>query len=179
MTYTPSTPNPPDIVSETQPLIKSNFEVVNTIFDNNHFNFTAASDNGKHRQVTLPDNSSPTATGAGEINAYCDLVPDGGSGADAYIGVFQKENNGEIGAFTPFAYAEINSTTVSSSFNIASAVVSGLGRVITFTTAAPNANYLVFASGGSSSFAVSARSETSFTVNNLGNPLFVWVVVVP
>lgn len=71
MTYTPTTPNAGDIIAVTQPFIRDNFTVLNDVFDIDHVNYTAASDNGKHKKSTYLDQSAgiPTSS-AGEVSVY-------------------------------------------------------------------------------------------------------------
>lgn len=56
MTYTPDVPLPTDLPSDSQQTFRTNFNELNTIFDENHFtfNYTTDSYRGKHRFVNFP-----------------------------------------------------------------------------------------------------------------------------
>jgi hypothetical protein len=71
-TYKPNIPQPADIMSQSQNDILENFQQINTVFAVNHVAFEAAGE-GKHTQVTLPENPAPTNTAAAEANIYAQL----------------------------------------------------------------------------------------------------------
>ncbi len=95
MPYNPNIPQPPHIMSDSQDDILNNFIQLNTAFSINHTAYNTV-DQGKHKQVTLPENTTPTPTAANEANIYSDL--------NALTGEtelwWQRENNGERISFT-------------------------------------------------------------------------------
>lgn len=60
MTYSPSIPKDTDNPSDSQPLIKDNFTVIDTYYGTggDHVPFTASSNRGKHKLVTWIDQTS-------------------------------------------------------------------------------------------------------------------------
>lgn len=71
MTYNPNTPLASERIADTQEPIRLNFDLANTYMGTDHFEFDAASDNGKHKQVTLPDRTAtPPSPGASECAIF-------------------------------------------------------------------------------------------------------------
>jgi hypothetical protein len=71
MTYNPNTPLASERISDTQEPIRLNFDLANQYFGVDHFAFDAASNNGKHRRVTMPDQTAtPPSPAAGECAMY-------------------------------------------------------------------------------------------------------------
>lgn len=58
MSYNNNTPLASERISDTQEPIRLNFSLANTYFGVDHFAFNAASNNGKHRYVTMPDQTA-------------------------------------------------------------------------------------------------------------------------
>lgn len=99
-TYNPNIPQPNDILSDSQDEILQNFQQINTVFGINHSTFETANQ-GKHNEVTLPENAAPTNTLINEANIY--------SRQSAFTGntelVWQRENNGTRIEWTSFVGA--------------------------------------------------------------------------
>jgi len=75
MTYNPNTPLASERISDTQEPIRLNFELANTYFGVDHFAFDAASNNGKHRRVTMPDQTAtPPTPVASECAFYAKTI---------------------------------------------------------------------------------------------------------
>ncbi len=71
MTYNPAIPQATDRFRDSQPEFLNNFTLLNTYFGIDHFTFDALSNNGKHKQVTLPDRTlTPPAPGASECALF-------------------------------------------------------------------------------------------------------------
>lgn len=89
MPYNNAIPQPADILSDSQDDILQNFIALNTAFSVNHVAYNAAGQ-GKHAQVTLPENAAPTNTLIDEANIYSQL-----SALTAQTELaWQRENNG-------------------------------------------------------------------------------------
>lgn|SRR3990167_4521232 len=71
MSYTPNIPLPTQRIADTQAPINSNFTLANTYFGLDHVAFDAAGNNGKHKYVTMIDETAtPPAPGASECAMY-------------------------------------------------------------------------------------------------------------
>jgi hypothetical protein len=71
MTYTPNIPLATQRIADTQSPINANFTSANTIFGLDHIAFDAAGNNGKHKYVTMIDETaSPPTPGASEGTIY-------------------------------------------------------------------------------------------------------------
>jgi hypothetical protein len=60
--YTPNIPQPGDNISGSQNQILENFQTANTAFGSDHTAFDVVASQGKHKQVTLIQNTAPGAT---------------------------------------------------------------------------------------------------------------------
>lgn len=67
--YTPAIPQGGDIISQSQPLILGNFQSLNTSNSVNHVAFNDANQ-GKHKFLQMPDQSSDPTTAANELALY-------------------------------------------------------------------------------------------------------------
>ncbi len=71
MSYTTNVPQATQRIADTQAPIQTNFNLANTYFAIDHVAFNAASNNGKHKYVTLIDETaSPPTPGASEGAIY-------------------------------------------------------------------------------------------------------------
>jgi len=71
MSYTPNIPLATQRIADTQAPINANFTSVNTFFGLDHVAFNAAGNNGKHKYVTMIDQTaSPPTPGASECAMY-------------------------------------------------------------------------------------------------------------
>lgn len=89
MPYNQNIPQPTDQLDVSQVDLLNNFQAIKTLIDINHVTFDAVGQ-GKHTQVTLPENAAPTNTGAAEGNIYSQESPLTGN-TELY---WQRENNG-------------------------------------------------------------------------------------
>lgn len=88
-TYNANIPQPNDILADSQDDILENFQQLNTAWNINHESFNNANQ-GKHTQITLPENVAPTNTLIDEANIYSQLSILTGVTELAW----QRENNG-------------------------------------------------------------------------------------
>lgn len=95
MTYTPGIPLANDYIDQSQPVLKDNFDALDSVFDVDHYKFSDATANlGKHKTVTTPAESSHVSTAANEpvLYAYQDI---------AALGVLQYSRGGSDAVPTP------------------------------------------------------------------------------
>lgn len=97
MTFNPSIPKADDLLSTSQPQIRTNFAQSDIIFDVDHFTFDndTVANRGKHRKVTLVEQGADPATALDEAAIYTKAV-------SAITQVFlRRENNGSVIQLTP------------------------------------------------------------------------------
>ena len=71
MTYNPNIPQASDFIAVSQVDLLNNFTSANTIMDVNHYPFNNGTSNaGKHKHVSLPEQSAAPATAADEGAVY-------------------------------------------------------------------------------------------------------------
>ena len=71
MPYLPNIPQAAQRINDTQPLIQTNFTLLNTYFGNNHVAFNAGADWGKHTVVQfVQQGAEPAAFAASEAGLY-------------------------------------------------------------------------------------------------------------
>lgn len=127
MTYNPNTPLSTDRIQDTQVPIQTNFSLANTYFGVDHFEFDALSNNGLHKQVTLPDRTaSPPSPIAGEWATYAQTSNS--------ITLPYWRRDGSVTTFPVMpikAFVIIDGTTgaiIGTAYNIASVVRTASGR---------------------------------------------------
>lgn len=191
MSYTPNVPLANDIVSETQPTILTNFQVLNTIFGNDHYQYTDSSTlRGKHKFTTFPDRrgSAPT-TLSDEQSFYNSRLEAAAGGAVRVVGKNRAAGSAanQIFPVSPFAMAAITCPipfgvcTISAyNLNVAAttATLSNFTLQVDFQEAAPaTVPYLVFATyeengqgAGNPEVTVVSKSTTN-CVLRFGNSL--------
>lgn len=74
MAYSPNIPNATDLLSQSQPDIKANFQAIDTTFNLNHVDFNA-SGAGKHKFLSMPVQSPAPTFDAGDVGLYSFLSP--------------------------------------------------------------------------------------------------------
>lgn len=181
MSYTPNVPLSSDIVSETQVPILTNFQVLNTIFGNDHYQYTNSSTlRGKHKFTTFPDRrgAAPT-TLSDEQSFYNSRLQAAAGGAVRVVGKNRDAGSAanQIFPVAPFAMAEITcpappGVCTISSFNLniaaTTATLSSTTLQVDFQEAAPATTpYLVFATyegPQDSAVAVTSKTTTSCTL---------------
>lgn len=150
MSYTPNIPLSNERISNTQQPIRDNFFYANQYFGTDHFEFDAASDNGKHKQVTLPDRlgSEPTP-GASEFAIF-------GLTSSAITRPYWRSDGGVTNfPLMPIkAFCIIDGTsgaTIGTTFNISSVLRTDVGRytVTLANNIVANANFGVLMTGSS------------------------------
>ena len=94
--YTTGIPAASDRPSGSQAQILNNFNTLETIYNVNHYPWTDASTNqGKHKQVTLPAQASDPATIANELALFTKLV-----GSDLRLFVREANNGASLPLFS-------------------------------------------------------------------------------
>lgn len=75
--YDPNSPAANQLLSVSQPIIQNNFTQIQNSFDVNHIDFDAGTNNGKHKYVEMPAQTSspPIVFPAGELALYSFLNP--------------------------------------------------------------------------------------------------------
>lgn len=143
--YTPNIPQANDRPSGSQSQILNNFNALETIYGVNHYPWTDASSNqGKHKQVTLPAQASDPTTIADELALFSKLV-----GADLRLFV-REANNGAV--LPLFSSAESTVTPPNFVLTIPGGIII---QGVRFTTTANNVSELVnFPQGFSNTFGV-------------------------
>lgn len=74
MAYTPNIPNAGDVIADSQPQLKGNFQAVKQLIDVNHGTFGSANE-GKHHKVSFPVQSPTPTFSAGDLGLYSFLNP--------------------------------------------------------------------------------------------------------
>lgn len=75
MAYITNIPGPNDLFSQSQPQILGNFTAIKTLIDVNHVDFDDATDQGKHKFISMPVQSPAPTFSAGEVGLYSFLSP--------------------------------------------------------------------------------------------------------
>lgn len=148
MTYLPTIPAPTDRLSKSQQDIRTNFTVLNDVFNNNHIPFTNTVNPGKHTHVDMLAQAAPvTAAGEGSLYAF-------NTGGTRDQLRYRRESNGAIvpltewiGAFAVFTWNNGTGViTILKQLNVASIThTGGLNPyfTITFTQAMADTNYVI------------------------------------
>ena len=82
--------------SVSQSKITENFAAINTVVSVDHVTFDDA-DEGKHKQITLPEQAADPTTAADEVALYSKASTLGGLDSALYL---RKENDGDVIDFT-------------------------------------------------------------------------------
>ena len=143
MAYNQNIPQATDTISSSQAEILANFQALKTLIDINHGTFGAA-DEGKHKYVTMPEQSSAPTTAADEMALYTKAV----SGVTQMF--LRNEGSGTEVDFTSATKSNSNGTLtlpcgIILKWGRATTNASGLSTV-NFTTAFPTAVLTAYAS---------------------------------
>lgn len=147
MTYNPQIPQPTDRISTSQGDLLANFQQLEAQYGTNgdHIEWTATTDNGKHKRSTYIDQTaSPPITAGFECASYARTA---GNQTNLYA-----RRNGITTLDYPLmpvrAMVNVNAanTQLGVSFNINTTAFAGNTWTITFATPEPDTNYLVLAS---------------------------------
>lgn len=98
MSYNSSIPQSNDDPSQSQGQILSNFQALNTSNSVNHVAFNDA-DQGKHKFLQMPEQSSDPATAADEGGLYCKEYDVDGLGTMVSTLFFRNESSGAVTTF--------------------------------------------------------------------------------
>lgn len=96
MAYNNAIPAANDLLSQSQDDILQNFIEIKTLIDIDHETFGAANQ-GKHKQVTLPEQGADPATAANEVAVYSKLSTEGALGSALFL---RHEGSGTVTDFT-------------------------------------------------------------------------------
>lgn len=169
MTYRKAIPLATERPSVSQPKIKENFTQINDQFGVDHTELEESTQQGKHKKVTLYEQSADPTTTSNEIAIY---TKEGADGTEIY---FRKENDGEVLKLVGLKVLAICSantagTLINDRFNVSScslSVIPGPATKyrVTFANALSNANYQVSVSAangqtGAGSFYVVSKATT-------------------
>ena len=171
MVYTVNQPNPSDNLSVSAPILRDNTNTADTYFGVDHYAFSAASNNGLHKQVTTLAQSHPAAP----VSAQCLLY---GAQDSSVLGVLQYTRGNNSGPPTPVT--TIQSTSAAGGITIGTSAVpvldfSGLTLAICYftvsqvTTGACLYSLVNFSSGNFTNATIVRNG--SFSIDNAGNTL--------
>lgn len=119
MAFNPNIPQPDDFQDESQTQLLANFQALKTLIDVNHETFGSANE-GKHKYVTLPEQSSAPATSTNEMALYTKAV----SGVTQMF--LKNENSGSEVNFT-----SATKTTTDGTLTLPSGVILKWGQAST------------------------------------------------
>jgi len=150
MTYNPNTPLASERISDTQQPIRDNFFLANQIFGIDHFEFDAASNNGKHKEVTMPDRTAtPPTTSASECAIYARTAS-----SQTFPYMRRDASATDIPVIPIKAFGECTvpgAVLTANSFNVTSVTRVAVGRYqFIFTVPMPDTNYAVLCAMASS-----------------------------
>lgn len=163
MSYDTGVPQATDRVSDTQQPILTNFQVLNSIYGGDHFDYTDVSSNtGRHKQVTFPNRSgTPPTTGASVGAAYARTTS-----SQTYP--YWRRDGGSLDypllPIKAFCFCTVSGTTATivRQFNMNTPTFLSTGRwQINLTNPLPDTNYAVIAQGGKDQNAVTYESGFS------------------
>lgn len=176
MTYNPNIPMSTDLISDSQANLLTNFGQLDTVFGQDHIEYSAAVDRGKHKFSTYTDQvgTEPTPA-ANELAAYAATV--GGITSLRY----RKDNTtvaytlNPIKAFAIFtANTGIGAQVITQQFNVAS-ITANINRFdVVLSEAMQNGTtYAVFNHVLNQTIAIDRRititSSTAFQLNSFAN----------
>lgn len=165
MAYNPDIPQASDDPSQSQSQLLANFQELNTFLTVNHVSLNDG-DEGKHKFLQMPTQSSAPTTGAAEGGLYAKDV----SGTPELF--YRKESDGsELQLTTAYTAASSGQITfaggLTMKWGVSSFSGSGTSVNVTYATPFASTGYNVVASlvGGQSAFSVSnTSSATGFTM---------------
>lgn len=94
MSYNPSIPGASDLISNSQAQIQTNFAQLDTVFDADHYKYSAATNNGKHKKATLVQQVADPGTAVNEVALYTKALLTGAvTEPEIYV---QQQSNGTV-----------------------------------------------------------------------------------
>lgn len=103
-TYTSNTPQSPNPMNGTQPLILANFQAINELINVNHVGFNT-SNLGKHSFISMPFPSTVTTPAATDVNMFTASTPLGPNLAEIFFenstGIINQISAVQPGGGTP------------------------------------------------------------------------------
>ncbi len=153
MPYQNNVPQPTDAFSDSQADLLANFSGIKTLIDVDHVTFDAA-DEGKHNQVTFPEQAAGPATAVNEGALYTKV-----SGVSVATELFfRRENNGTEIEFTISENAAIGWTRLPS------------GLLVRWGTGTANGSAAINFAGGTFPGFTNVYSVSLTTEENVGAP---------
>lgn len=173
-------PEPTQTLGVTQPLIKANFQTIDTAFTQDHvpYNLGGGGQQGKHKKITMPSGfaGQPFSFSAGEIGIQNlnqaptninDLWLSRGNVAAAYPTIFPMTGWSRVTVDPGWSYLP---SGVIIQWGNSSANAFPATTTVTFGLAFPNQNISILISPRQQPFAlwVSAKTNADFTISNTG-----------
>lgn len=145
MSYDPQIPQPNDDMGQvSQPGLLTNFGQLNTVFDQNHETFNAASNRGKHKFIQLPGQADDPEAATTEIVLFAkdgtniaqpELHSVSNLGGTQTVSQLTQKGELYLGAFPAAAVNFTGTPTIQSQYNVASVALDAAAGLykITFT----------------------------------------------
>lgn len=172
MSYTTNVPQASQFISDSQPLIQTNFSQLNTQISVDHVALTAGSGNGQHKQISLSTYGvTPYTNTATQSYVYSRGVANGSS-LRSCLEYQASQAAANLLPVTPKAMVRFNSSGVIQagySFNVTSVTLAAPVFTVNFTEALANTNYFVMVSTETSSttittYSVQSKATGSFAI---------------
>jgi hypothetical protein len=194
MPYLPNIPIGPQTLMSSQPQIRDNFSVSNTVYGVDHYDFTVTGDNlGHHKNVTMPVSVTPPTPSANQFTIYSKTVSGSSelfAKRDGFPTEYQLTSGGSITAAGTLTKAVLLQATYNSGDRVnptGYSILSSVGVAsmvpnvapnweITFTTPMASANYYVsVALANWTSTTFGATTVSPFYFNRTTTSLFIQV----
>lgn len=171
MAYNNDIPQPSDRVKISQSDLLENFATISALLGVDHvitpWTNPATGNQGKHNQVTIPEQGSDPTTAANEIALYCKEV----SGTSQLF--LRKESNGSVTDFSSLTTSTNERTTnlaagliLKWGFTTGAALIGNSWNTVTFDIPFPTACLYVFVSGKVATAAPSTAQTTTLLILN-------------
>lgn len=169
MTYTNNIPQSTDSPSDSQPQILANFQSIATVVNKNHVDFNDG-DEGKHKFLQMPEQSSAPTTGANEGGLY---TKESNSITELF---FRRESDG-----TEIQLTDGDPSTGTSGYTFLPGGLllqwgtgsgSTLGTTVNFTTSFSTVYQVVgsvISTSGDRAVSISSVTTSGFTAKTQGN----------
>jgi len=179
MTYDPNIPLGSQRPSQMYPQFDTNFNQLNQQYGTtgDHVEFTAASNNGKHKKSTYVEQPGDQTTAANEVAVY---VKDNAGNPDIY---FRRESNGVVLPLTDSTLVAssgsgfmANGMQIRCGSGMASA---GAGTANAISPAFPTATLSVVANTkfGNNPIGIGATAANSFVASSTGSVNIFWIAI--
>lgn len=163
MAYLNNIPTAAQRLRDSQPQLLENFATISALLGVDHvivpWTDPATGNQGKHNQVTLPEQGGDPATLADEMAVYTKAV------AAVSQMFLRREGNGEVIDFTSAVAATTGDTILPSGIHLkwGTAVTNGAGdATIVFATAFPNTTFIVQANESNAAGTNASGTEDAY-----------------